>query len=587
MIYQELFLLNNIPVVHPNRRIPTKLCPRDEVAHPEKLVEIVSSVCRNWRPIRINGQNLYYLRSEYDRAFYDNVVSSHLYVLTDHVSNSMFYDANRVRPDSFQDMFDFLQRHAYNLFAITTPVFTILTEGSIPFVYYTVPVHNINAPVYLPLENVTKLRDMLNSRCYTVCNGLTLFLAMVRAREWGKREALAALVAWQQNGISDNEPIGIPEIWHELHVSHPVPMISDFPSYYAAMHPPVPRSFLDHVKQDECVPISQLVDDTDTDDIRCIYASPLTAMYPYFNSELFHYYNREFLAGDGPSTSTRDTVFDTPFEIDEDDMQLIDVEGFLIGILRSRRAWRWWLRHGPTYLRKLHGLYKPSQTAFVIHIMQVLFYLYTRPYVANGIKYSRTKVRSIWHLVLTMFDVEVSDIRLLINITTVRSLIYNRFAINRWNPPIPMSFMIDVMSHYKNDINWFANCKNKIFTVHAYDMKTMAELFGSYISVCTSAAADATDTSAPPSPPAPPAPPDAEVQYSLRCSIYQLLKLEQNGRKFVEHVLDKHLSQKLLCIDRIFGMKDTPTVLAISPSNAYEIGILLKEYLRDNRNSLV
>ena len=80
MLYKEIFLMNHVYVIHPHKRIPTKLCPRDEVAHPSKLLDAVLSSTRTWREFRLQNAPLYYTRIEYDRRFAEDLTSSHLYV---------------------------------------------------------------------------------------------------------------------------------------------------------------------------------------------------------------------------------------------------------------------------------------------------------------------------------------------------------------------------------------------------------------------------------------------------------------------------------------------------------------------------
>lgn len=579
MKYQEFFVMNHVYVVHPGKRTPDRLCPRDEVAHPSKLASAVTSVLRHWRSIVVNGHEMFYLRIEYDRQFYEDVSSSHMYVAVDPRSGaSVFSDAASVSRDSCTDMYNFLKKHHSSQFMATSPVFELkMTNPQAPNIYYSIPVSDTQYPVYIVPGVVVEVHDLINQRCYTVCNGLTLFLAMVRARAWDTRPALEAIRMWRsemEGCIS--EAADTSGVWQGLYTDHPIPMIADFPEYYATMYPPAPCSFYRHVAVEDSVPLSQYIDDTDapSDDseatnaatdaatagITCVYATPITSMFPYFNRSTFRYYNRTF----GFSDQTP-TVFDTPYELEEGDHQLLDIEGMFVSILRSRRAWRWWKRFGHVYLRQAWAA-EGKTLGFSVYCYQVLFHLYDTP--LYGIRYSRAKVRAIWSMALVLFDTHPADMKVFMNILYVKNIIYENFNINRWHPMPPVAFMKDLLGHYRGSIGWFATQKNKIFTTHTYDRATLMRVFAPYIQVYE----------------------EKENVFSLSCSLYQLIKLDTRGSAFARSVLDRNMAQKLLCINRIFAMNtaaDTRPLVDIGEHNAYEVGTLLTEYLKSHRGDLI
>jgi len=556
MKYKEIFLMNQIYVVHPNKRIPIKLCPRDEVAHPDKLACIVNNLIRKWKEIKINGLSLYYMRIEYDKKFYKDLSSSHLYVLIDDKSADIFIDAQNVHPDCPDDMYLFLQKHGFSLFGITSPVFNLDVENA-PNIYYGIPVNMVNDPVYLAPGSIVELRELINTRCYTICNGLTLFLAMVRAKIWNSGKAYDAIQKWYKKNPNDNN-IEMNEIWQVLYINHPVPMISEFPSYYSTMFPPVQKRFLEHLYLEDTIPLTQFVNDTDPDNIVCYYSTPLTSMFPYFNKDIFDHYNDNFVLSDDIPT-----IFEVPFVMDDEDEQLIDIEGFFIAILRSRRAWKWWKRYGSIYFRKAYNT-NLNSGSFFMNCFQALFYLYTIPYI--DIKYTRSKVRNMWVSLLTIFDISPSEIKLFVNIIIIKTIIYKKFVINRWNPIIPTSFMIDIMNIYKDNMDWFGIYKKKVFTSNIYNTTELMSIFAPYMHIST----------------------EVPNEYSMFCSFYQLLKLNDMGSVFVNHILDKRICKKLLCVQKIFGIKpDEEPLVPLSEHNASAIGNILYEYLRLNRNLLI
>jgi len=553
MKYKEVFLMNHVYVAHPHRRVPVKLCPRDEVAHPSKLIDVVRANQRTWREININAGTLYHMRFEYDKRFYRDLVSSHFYVLTDSESICMFTDAARVSWDDEQDMFEFLERHGSTMFAITSPVFRLETSLHRNDIYYSIPVHVNNDPVYLAPDNVVELRDMINSRCYTVCNGFTLFLAMVRGRGWSGKVAWYALQRWTE--VQPDIQQG--SVWHNLHVSHPVPMIGDFPAYYATMNPPLPFRFMCLLDREDALPSSQFVEQINENSAMCLYSTPITSMFPYFHKSIFHYYNPRFHVSD-------DTLplFETPFGTDENDEQLVDIEGFFIAMLRSKRAWKWWKQNGALYMRHAYQI-NGNSIGFLMYCFQVLFYLYKRPYY--DISYSHSRVRSIWVLLIELFDVSPQDMKLFLQINIVRSTIYKHFNIRRWHPSFPISFLVDVFNIYKSRIDWFDTHTSRVYTTNTYDPRIMGAIFAPYLMLQN----------------------EQTNEYLLKCSIYQLLKFSRTGLQFIESILDKRITNKIHCIQELFGLKNNPPVLDFPEQGAYEVGNVLMDYLRTHRDCFI
>lgn len=558
MMYKEIFLINHVYVIHPHRRVPTKLCPRDEIAHPSKLLEVVMPSTRTWREFRLQENVLYSMRVEYDRRFADDLTASHLYVLTDNASISMFADAHSVGWDNEEDMLQFLEKYAHAPFAVTAPVFRLETDMNTPDIYYSVPIHTVQAPAYLALGNVVELRDLVNTRCYTVCNGLTLFLAMVRSCQWSGKIAWRALQQWRRlHPDAQENPPPLSDTWNMLYTNHPVPMIAEFPAYYGTMHPPLPNCFLPLLDEEGATPLSQFVDDTDPEEALCLFATPMTSMFPYFHKRLFNHYNPDFVRTDSTLP-----MFETPFGTDHDDSQFVDIEGFFIAMLRSKRAWRWWERHGALYMRRAYEANGENES-FLMYCFQVLFYLYERPYY--DIRYSRSRVHAMWNLILVTFDVPAREIKLFLQTMVVRNLIYEEFNIRRWHPTFPIAFLVDIMNIYRDRIDWFDVHKNRIFTTHSYEHNAVIALFAPYLTLDN----------------------EEENEYILHCSLYQLLKLDRVGFRFITRVFDRRMADRLHCVQEMFGLKKSKPTVDFPEQGAYEVGTIMMEFFRNQRGQLI
>jgi hypothetical protein len=153
-----------------------------------------------------------------------------------------------------------------------------------------------------------------------------------------------------------------------------------------------------------------------------------------------------------------------------------------------------------------------------------------------------------------------------VNSDIIKTIIYKAFTINRWNPKIPTSFMVDIMNIYKETMNWFNTHIKRIYTTNIYDNTILVPIFTPYIQVSA----------------------DVANEYTMTCSFYHLLKLDEMGSIFVKYILDKRICKKLLCIEKIFGLKpEQEPLVPLSDHDASTIGNILTEYLRSNRNLLI
>lgn len=207
----------------------------DEIAAPDKVISVSTT---NFVPRIVQGN------------FYFVATFSDYYILTDCVS---MFDSN-IKKD-----FEWLKSY-WNCLALIT---TNTTNN-----YPTVRCDHADLP------------SLLDNRCYTIVNGLTIYLAYHRARKIRARDALPVL----QNFVatfsqSPLQPVTV--AWEHLYYGKNVPNIADLPWYYTCMGPQWadPRicrlfytdSFVYH-----------------STNASILYASPRNAMYPYFNPDIYN-----------------------------------------------------------------------------------------------------------------------------------------------------------------------------------------------------------------------------------------------------------------------------------------------------------
>jgi hypothetical protein len=129
----------------------------------------------------------------------------------------------------------------------------------------------------------------------------------------------------------------------------------------------------------------------------------------------------------------------------------------------------------------------------------------------------------------------------------------------------PIAFLVDIINIYKDRIDWFGVHKNRICMTHRYEHNTMISIFAPYLTLDN----------------------EENNEYILKCSLYQLFKLDRVGLQFVNSVLDRQIANKLHCIQEMFGLKNSLPTMDFPEQGAYEVGTIMIDFFRTKRGQLI
>lgn len=291
--------------------------PRREIADPMKLLEVVNDQSP-WSVFIHASQDdtsptPFFTKKQ---AWYQQ-----LQTLWPKTTEGEFYILCE-RPELFNSMKDLLNDPNANLedwlelwwqtpFLITTSVYTC---EDLPNCLYGI-VNGAHPPLRCELEIGNCLDGLLQGRCYTIGNGLTLALAMHRAKAMKLRSKLFAhnLFKFMERHDFRHLYQDVTSSWMGLYYGHLSQQIADFPYYYVCMGPkfadqkvifmllPGESESFPHVLKGNNVALT----------------SYKTSMLPYIHTSVWH--------------SLGDTYVGIP-----------DIRGMLTAIICNRNTWRWW-----------------------------------------------------------------------------------------------------------------------------------------------------------------------------------------------------------------------------------------------------
>lgn len=212
-----LHLINTVYVRSPSDSGHGQIesCEPHEIAHPDKLAKITEYAHRSshdsWRDTQF-GKAAFI---PWCSSFQCGATSKGFYVIT--TSSEMFaYDVKN---------HDWLDRFAAEYFIITTPILN--QDGA------TYTINNLPNTDIIQLADNGRLRACIINEAFTICNGITFFLAMVRLGAISPPLATKMLVARFKN--PDSIYIQIPQSHIKLYMMTRVTHIADYPCIYAVM----------------------------------------------------------------------------------------------------------------------------------------------------------------------------------------------------------------------------------------------------------------------------------------------------------------------------------------------------------------
>lgn len=570
----ERALVNTVYVRPPDtmRRLPDMLCPRDELAHPFKLLACTQRRTE-WEDIYLNGapfsttfvplrRHLHTLEDAHTRVHLRGV-----YVVTDR--RDMFASVPGSQSTT-QEMYEWLVQHGAHLFLITSPLAQRTTHAAhghghgLPHVDYFAN-NNRPRPQSVPLLRteastvVTDLPQLIGAECFTLGNGLTLFLALHRVGILrSTRDVLAALRMYFE--ATDDHPAPTPDAWvgfYQMHV--PTPMIAEYPHHYAAHGDPAAHAdvvcFLLQKYASHAVFYPE-----SAAEVHFVYCHPLAVMLPWLRPGLF-----ERAEAATPWLQLEPDLHEWVHDMLAPRVRYVpDLTSLLMGVLGHRKTWRWWCAQATTRWQKiLRG--SGTRMPLLGHVLPVLFHLYEHGSDDMYIPYRR--VRALWNQFLDAVDPQRTALPTWLRCYYVKRLLPGRLVhaslqmdpFRYWHPDVPYVFLKDVLGRYQERLGLYDELRVTLYTRHEVTRAILAEVF-------------------------PDVAPDPEAEREgtvfLMRSLYRLMKTDQplspTGR-FLEHEVDRVAAQRLLVLKK----------LEEQPHGRNIVAFLVREHMRDHRMDLI
>jgi hypothetical protein len=556
MIFKETNLINTMYVMPYHERRRHGLCAREEIADPAKLCALVEGPRLCWDVVGEGAEALHRTWAPWKRAWEvagGTIRSSGFYVLCDR--RTMFARMRRIlmaaRP-SQTELELWLTTYWDTPFLITCPVLVQSLrqdQARDPATAYFV---NNRFPVQrVPIVSHTDVvSQMIVAQAFTLCNGLTLFLAMCRAG----RVPLAVSRAVLANTVTrfDGDiTMQLEGNWLDLYMMHPCPHVADHPWFYARMGTnPAPPALCNMLRRDTVL-IPQL-------------GGPEHGVVTSLATVLL-------------STCPWDMHWPSPpsdWDAGEDDRFEPDITSFVLGVVRTRRNWRRWIRNAESraeLIAYISDYFPTTDAAFTAWLEPILHFYTTHREHAPALVPSR--LRQMWRHVLAELDPSGDLVRNALHRWMVKDIVIHHIQhvqghnVLSYVLTVPYAFLKDVMEARPRRLLLWDEQPTRVYTSREYAPALLL----------TFPAARLRD--------------DGSVQ--LRHHLYHYFTVSPPGstfQQFRQSYLDPRIVSRVSGIQKGFGMREGEQAAlraAQRCGNPSLVGFLVLEYLREHRDALV
>lgn len=199
------------------------------------------------------------------------------------------------------------------------------------------------------IKHGVSLKELLDNKCFTVFNGLTLLLARHRLGLLKSKDIYLILCDFV--ATFGTQPFqDVPEHWHTLYYNRNVPNIADFPWYYLCMGPNWAATNVIELFSD--INLNRFLLHTFYN--FHVYSSAQSVMYPHFNMSIYKM-TREFDAS-------------APY----DTRCIPDLEGFCRAITRNKRG----IKHFPNGIELEFVHQYKHDYEFICHFLKAIVQTY-------------------------------------------------------------------------------------------------------------------------------------------------------------------------------------------------------------------
>lgn len=534
--------INSIMVTHPYKRIPYDICPRDEIAAPSKLIAVAQKKDHEWDEIIVHGH-------KYQRTWVQmripfpsvslKIRSTGFYCATQ--DPRMFASILDVK-DTQSSIFDWLCRYGKTMALITSPQYSYKTKYQEIFYYIS---NTFPQQTHHCGELTDLTQQMIENNAYTLCNGLTLAIAMQRLGFFSAAAFVYAFNDWMSMQESIYTDI-TPDI-QILVVQHMIPHICDHPYFYAVMG----RCKADlrviqalHASYETYEPFVQQQDDT------CqIITSASLQMLPYTPLHIFDYVTQHAIR-----------------EEEDNDVESTDIKtdlgGLMSALFTQSGIWRRWRKN---YKETLTFLRNKSSTTedFVNHCIRRSFTLYHKGSQVGDVYTNR--IRKFWLQLIEVIDPSGVYTRKCIQKHIIHRYVHQELQKRSiytqiWLPKAPVAFMIEMMRIYGSAWKLFDD-QTSISILTSYP--EIADIFE-----CTSQRFG-----------------DLYSCVVTKPLIEFMGKMKEGSTIHTFYRLMRERAQQRLRIMRSAFMR--PTIRNLNENEAYTLWVIMQDYFMDHKESLM
>lgn len=454
MQYQELNIFNTAFIPPFTEKRPISLYAREDIIDTEKVLRACATNVE-WKLVEYQD-NVFFstwipLPNRSMKLKHGIVHQLGVYVLTD--TPSMFETVQRGHAH------EWLPHHWDKMFLMTTPVLKYVPKSSSHsldmHIDYFVPNTYPLQKVLLPDHSVhTTWIDMLQARSYTIGNGMTLFLTMIKSGNipaYTGKTCIQRL--FQQYGVDMFQPVH--GRWMELCYGHPTMHVCDSPCYYAAMgNPSVPYD------------IFELFSISHDDDVLMNIANGNNRIISTLRSVILTQFRPEWW-----ERVMGTAWYECPLHIRVEDEYDPNLASFFLAMVRTKVSWKWWLAHQEEYLESLHALLSKYHAPIPMleHMIQPVLHLYehAQEYTPT-LCYSR--LRHLWQAVLRRFDPECKHLMQLIQRWSLRCTFIHVLKTGGyisqpgWEFEAPVAFLKDVVEIYGETCDLYRRIPLRIYS---------------------------------------------------------------------------------------------------------------------------
>lgn len=453
MQYQEINLFNTafIPSFVEKRPIP--LYVREDIIDAEKIAQICND-STEWKLVEYQDHAYYMawvpLHNHCTRLKHGIIHHIGFYVLTD--APSMFDTAHNGHT------MDWLKHYWDKLFLMTTPVLKYVPKSSAR----THDVHiDYFVPNKYPMQKVlvldhsihTTWLEQLQTRSYTLGNGLTIFLSMIKSGQIPARIGKTCIQElFRRHGTELFQQVS--DRWMELYYGHPTMHVCDNPYFYCAMgNPSAPFD------------VFQMFAPHDDDVVMNI---------SHGNTRIVSTLRSVILTNFRPDWWDRimgDAWYECPLDINMEDEYTPNIASFFLSMVRTKHTWQWWMSHHAEYLLSLRALLSTyySPIRMLEQLLQPVLHFYGHAQEHSPtLCYSR--LRMLWSQILTQFDPNCEYIIPMIQRWSLRYSFVHTLKVGGyisqpgWEFEAPVAFLKDVVQTYREKCELFKPIQLRIYS---------------------------------------------------------------------------------------------------------------------------